>query len=95
MLSPVLFNDMERNFMVWVGNTGRADGYVEEEECLTPVIYAGNYLAALAALAVFRAAPENTAVPFKEMNEEKTRAYVESYLRLYQQFSADTASEVQ
>jgi hypothetical protein len=61
VLIPVLFNDMERDFMVWVGNDNEADGHVEQDGT---VIYAHDYFAALAALAAFRADRTNATIRF-------------------------------
>lgn len=84
VLIPVLFNDMEREFMVWVGSGERPDGYVQDADGLSTIVYVGNYLAALAALVAFRAEPTNAVVPFKEMDTGKARDYVERYLRIYE-----------
>lgn len=86
VLIPVLFNDMEREFMVWAGSDAATDPYVEEFDQRSTVIHAGDYLAALAALVSFRADPENAALPFKQMNPDKVRAYVDAYLRVYERF---------
>ena len=88
IMTPVLFNDMEREFMVWVGCRNEADGHVEREEGLTSVVYAADYSAALAALVAFRAKPENAEVAYEEMNEEKARTYIENYLRIYRDLKA-------
>ena len=77
---PVLFNDMERNFMVWIGNGSETDGCVEQDG---NVIYTQDYFAALTALAVFRADPHNATIRFRELTAEKTQNYVQSYLKLY------------
>ena len=89
ILTPVLFNDMEREFMVWVGCRNETDGYVQREERRPAIVYAGDYSAALAALVAFRAKPENAQVAYKEMNEEKARDYVENYLQLYKELKAE------
>lgn len=83
LLFPVLFNDMERDFMVWVGNDDEPDGHVEQDGA---VIYAHDYFAALEALVAFRADPSNATIPFREMTAAKTQSYVESYLRYYKEF---------
>lgn len=88
VMSPVLFNDMEREFMVCVGCREQPDGYVQSEEQLTSIVYTEDYLAALSALVVFRAHPKNAAVPYEEMNAEKVQTYIESYLRLYEELKA-------
>ena len=87
VLSPVLFHDMERIFMVWIGKDSEADGSVLQTgpPRWPPIIYAHNYVAALIALVAFRANPSNAVVPYREINAERTRAYVESYLRYYRE----------
>jgi hypothetical protein len=87
---------MEREFMVWVGSGQYADGYVEREEHerFPAVIHATNYFAALAALLVFRAEPENAVVAYDQMNAAKRRTYINSYLRLYETFKAESQDGV-
>jgi hypothetical protein len=88
--TPVLFNDMERNFMVWAGRRRRTDPYVEFNEGPYPaVIYAANYDLALAALVMLRADPANAPVPFAEMNQEHLRFYVASFLIYYARLKAE------
>jgi hypothetical protein len=83
ILTPVLFNDMERRFMVWVGNGSGTDGRVEQDG---NVIYTQDYFAALTALVAFRADPSNATIPFRELTAEKTQSYVQSYLKLYKDY---------
>jgi hypothetical protein len=84
---PVLFNDMARGFMVWVGNTGELEGYLDEEEKddAAPVVYADNYIAAITALAVFRGDPANAVPRGERPGVEQSRAYAKTYEQLYQE----------
>lgn len=89
VMIPVLFNDMEREFMVWVGSREQPDGYVQSHEGMPSIVYTENYLAALAALVVFRAKPKNAAVAYEEMNAEKARGYIESFLQVYEELKTE------
>ena len=84
---PVLFNDMARGFMVWVGITGELERQLDEEEedGAAPVVYADNYLAAITALAVFRGDPANAVLTGKRPGIEQSRAYAKAYMQLYQE----------
>lgn len=87
---PVLFNDMEREFMVWVGDRSQPDGYVLRQGRAT-IVHAAHYIPALAALLFFRADPQNATLPYEQMSTEKTDEYIASYLRLYESLKSDQA----
>lgn len=80
ILIPVLFNDMDRKFMVWVGNESGTDGRVDQDG---NVIYTQDYFAALKALVAFRAEPGNATIPYRQLTAEKTETYVQAYLKIY------------
>jgi hypothetical protein len=100
--TPVLFNDMEREFMVWVGgrHQNTEDGFVQRLEGRnvphsSSIIYAEDFSAALDALRAFRDDPANVPLPFKEMTVEKSDEFIETFLRLYEEFKAARKRPVQ
>jgi hypothetical protein len=98
--TPVLFNDMEREFMVWVGGRkgNEPDGYVERhgrEKHDSAIVYANHFTAALDALKAFRADPANADVPYKEMTNEKSDEFIATFLRMYEECKAARERPVQ
>jgi hypothetical protein len=89
VLIPVLFNDMERKFMVWVGERAETDGLVKAGEHGMPaIICAANYFAALGALTAFRYDPEYAVIPREQMSAAKAQFFIDSYLQLYRRLNA-------
>ena len=95
LLTPVLFNDMERNLMVLVGSTLMPDGSVNNgTDSFPAIIHAANYFIALSALAIFRRDPANAVIPREQMDAGKSRAYVQSFLRVYQELSKAAQEDI-
>jgi len=82
IITPVLFHDMERGFMVYAGSQEHPDGHIEDMS-KTPVVFVEEYFVAVGALKKFRANPANAPVPYHKMEAATARAFAESYRDLY------------
>ncbi len=83
IITPVLFHDMDRGFMVWAGSREYSDGEIAELNGSAPIVFSHEYFVALGALKRLRADPAKAPVPSDQMNEARARAFAESYRDLY------------